>query len=717
MSDNAATRPTAPTGPVPPVAPKHPTVRRFHGNDFSDDYEWMRDKTSRETLDYLEAENAYTDSVTAPLEGLREAIVEEMKTRVKQTDMSVPVRMGGHWYYARTREGSSYPLSCRLAVTPGADAWTPPVISDDESPAGEQVLLDQNVLAEGEEFFQIGCMSVTTSGDYLAYSTDTTGDERFTMHFKDLRSGDLLADELTGLFYGGGWVGEDYFFYVKCDQAWRPYSVWRHRMGTPQERDVCVFTEADEKFWVDVSTTRSEKYIVIEVGSKLTGEAHILEADNPTGQFRCVMERTPGVDYSVDHAVVRGDDRLVVVHNANGVNYEVAEGPVDGFTSIEELSVLVPHDDTVRIEGVDCFRDHLTLGYRKDAIGRIATMNLDPETGYTEFSEIPFDEELYTAGSGGNPEWDAPVIRLGYTSWITPNQVWDYRPATGEKTLLKQQEVGGGYNPDDYIAERMWATATDGTRIPVSVIRRKDVTLDTPRPVILYGYGSYEASNDPGFSVMGLSALNRGVVSVQAHVRGGGEMGRAWYDAGKMLSKTNTFDDFIAVADFLIEQGITTPELLAAEGASAGGLLMGAVANRGGDRFTAIAAIVPFVDPLTSMLMPELPLTVTEWEEWGDPLHDTTVYDYMRSYSPYENVTAKHYPDILAVTNINDTRVLYVEPAKWIAKLRATATGGQFLLKVRMAGGHGGVSGRYDKWRESAFAAAWLINKVTGKTS
>ncbi|WP_301195141.1 S9 family peptidase [Corynebacterium stationis] len=699
----------------PPIAKQEALIREFHGRSFVDEYEWMRNKESQDTLDHLNAENTYTEAKTAHLKQLTENVFEEIKSRVKQTDMSVPSRSGDYWYYGRSEEGKEYGFSCRIPVSEGQDPWEPPVIPEEGKPEGEQILLDNNALAEGHDYFALGAASVTKSGRFLAYSTDTEGDERFELFIKDLETGKLLDDHLTDIFYGATWAGEDYIFYQKVDDAWRPDTVWRHKVGTAQSDDVCVFTEADERFRVGVGSTRSEKYLIIAVGSPLTSEYWVLDMENPEGEFEVLWERETGVEYDIDHVVRGGKDQWLVTHNAHGPNFEVSwvDANANPLPGIRDLDILVPHNDDVRIEGVDTYRDFATLSYRRGGIPRVAVMQL-VDDHFGDFEEINFDEEIYSAGSAGNPEWDAPVIRLSYTSYTQPAQLFQYRIATGERTLLKEQEVPGGYNADEYEAYREWAIAKDGTQIPVSIVKRKDLATDSPRPALLYGYGSYEASMDPGFSVSRLSLLDRGMLYVVAHVRGGGEMGRLWYDEGKLMAKKNTFTDFIDVADHLINNQLTSPEVLVAEGGSAGGLLVGAVANMAPDRFKGIQAVVPFVDPLTSILKPELPLTVGEWEEWGDPYHDPEVYDYMATYAPYENVAAQDYPDILAVTSLNDTRVLYVEPAKWIAKLRQVATGGEFLLKTEMAAGHGGVSGRYARWHQTAFEYAWTINKATG---
>ena len=709
---------TGRTAPKPqaPNAPKHPTTRTHHGRVFVDDYEWLRDKESAETIAYLEAENAYTDEVTKDQQQLREDIFQEIKSRVKETDMSVPSRDGDYWYYGRTEEGKSYFLSCRLPVLPDQDPWTPPVIPENSAPEGEEIILDGNMLAEGHEFFSLGGSGVTQSGRFLAYSTDTTGDERYTLRIKDLATGELLEDTIEGISSGLTWCGEEYLFYQRVDDAWRPDSVWRHKVGTPVTDDVRVFYEPDERFWVGVSSDRMEKFLYIESGSKLSSEIWVLECDNPTGEFRCLRTREAEVEYDVTYAEVGGEPRWLVLHNAHGPNFELGECPLGPLPDdLDDLRVLVPHRDTVRLNAVGAWARYLVLSYRQEGASKLAVMQLG-EQGFNEFKELEFDEELYDVGFGTGHYWDAPCFRLSYDSFTTPARLYDYWPATGELRLLKEQEIPGGYNRDDYVAHRLWVTARDGAQVPVSVIHRADLDMSVPNPTLLYGYGSYESTIDPSMSVLWLSLLDRGIIVAVAHVRGGGEMGRLWYDNGKMLTKKNTFTDFIDVADYLISSNITTPELLVAQGGSAGGLLMGAVANMGGDRFKAIHAAVPFVDPLTSILMPELPLTVIEWEEWGNPLEDVAVYDYMASYSPYENVEAKPYPNILASTSLNDTRVLYVEPAKWVAKLRDRATSGDFLLKTEMSAGHGGVSGRYESWKQAAFEHAWIIDQLRGGT-
>ena len=702
-----------------PNAKKVPFARTHHGDTFVDEYEWLRDKDDAEVVAYLEAENAYTDEQTKHLQPLREQIFAEIKARTQETDLSVPTRMGEFWYYSRSFEGKQYGVHCRCPIS-GPEDWTPPELSASLAVPNEQILLDSNVLADGHEFFALGAFSLSHDGTMLAYSVDIVGDERYTLRFKDLRTGELLPDEVVGTSAGVTWsLDGSHVFYLTVDDSWRPDTVWRHKLGTAKDDDVKVFHEPDERYWVGVGSTRSEKYLMIWIGSKITTEGRMLESSDPEGEFRVILPRREGVEYSVEHAVVGGEDRFLILHNdvIDGVkaeNFVLADAPVSDPSN---MTTLIEHRDDVRIEEVDAFATHLVLSYRREALTRLAIWPLT-ESGYGERAELDFDLELYSVGMSANPEWEQRTVRIGLTSFITPTQVFDYVLDTGALLLRKQQPVLGGYNANDYEQQRDWATASDGTKIPVSLVARTGVLGGGPAPVILSGYGSYEASQDPGFSVARLSLLDRGMILAVAHVRGGGEMGRLWYENGKTLTKKNTFTDFVDVARHLVDAGITTPERIVASGGSAGGLLMGAVANIAPEMFAGIIANVPFVDPLTSILDPSLPLTVIEWDEWGNPLADKEVYEYMKSYSPYENVAAMDYPAILAITSINDTRVLYVEPAKWVAKLRATKTGDSpLLLKTEMTAGHGGVSGRYARWKEAAFEFAWVLTTsgaVTG---
>jgi len=689
----------------PPVAARKPIERTHHGDVFVDDYEWLRDKSNDEVLDYLRAENDYTEKRTAHLQSLREAIFSEISERTLQTDLSVPSRRGGYWYYARTVEGKQYAISCRVKV----DGDQPPA-TDGEIP-GEEVMLDGNEVAGDSEFFSLGTVDVSPDARLLAYSVDLTGDERFTLRIKDLRTGELLPDELPGVHYGSAWSGDgSTIFYTKVADAWRPYQVWRHTLGSTAD-DMLVMEETDERFWVGVDLTRNEQAIQISLGSKLTSEVWLLDAQDPTGEPVVVAPRREGVEYDVEHA----GDQLLIVHNAEAPNFSLASAPLD---SPGDWTTLIEGDESSRLLGVDAFADHVILFRRRDALTELSVMRRErpgdaESAAFGSPDVLGFDEPIYTVSPGRNDEWEDTRYRFAYTSLVTPSATYDVDIATGERRLLKQQPVLGGVDLGAYTQYREWATAADGTQVPISMVARKDVAKDGNAPVVLYGYGSYESSMDPWFSIARLSLLDRGVVFAIAHVRGGGELGRQWYDNGKMLTKRNTFTDFVAAAEHLVKEGWTRPERIVAQGGSAGGLLMGAVANLAPQAFGGIVAEVPFVDALTTILDPSLPLTVLEWEEWGNPLEDPEVYRYMKSYAPYENVSAQQYPRILAITSLNDTRVFYVEPAKWVAKLRATATGDvDVLLKTEMEAGHGGRSGRYDAWRELAFTLAWELDTL-----
>ncbi len=687
-----------------PVPKRVETERVHHDDVFIDHYEWMRDKADPEVVAHLEAENAHVESETAYQEPLRQRIFEEIKSRTKETDLSVPLRRGDWWYYGRSFEGKQYGVHCRAPVA-GPDDWDPPVFDEHTDVLGEQVLIDENAEADGHDYFAVGAATVSPDADVLAYSVDVIGDERYTLRFKDLRTGELLPDRISGISAGVTWAADSAcVYYTTVDESWRPDTVWRHRLGA-QGHDEQVFTEPDERFWVAVGRTRSNAYIVIAAGSAITSEVRLADASDPQAEFTTVLPRRDGVEYSVEHAVVDGQDRLLILHNDGAPNFTLVEAPVDDPNA--QRTLIAARDD-VRLEGVDAFSDHIVVHYRREALPRLQLWPIIEGQGYGEPAEITFDSELTASGLGGNPNWNSPRLRIGATSFLTPMRIFDIDLATGGRTLLREQPVLGDYRRQDYVERRDWAVAEDGTRIPVSLIHRADIEF--PAPTVLYGYGAYESSEDPRFSIARLSLLDRGMVFAIAHTRGGGEMGRLWYERGKLLDKKNTFTDFIAAARHLVDAGLTRPRNLVALGGSAGGLLMGAVANMAPDLFAGILAQVPFVDPLTTILDPSLPLTVTEWDEWGNPLEDAGVYFYMKSYSPYENVEAKQYPAILAMTSLNDTRVFYVEPAKWVAALRHTKTDPHpVLLRTQMAAGHGGISGRYERWREAAFQYAWLL--------
>jgi len=703
-----STEPLAQSVPQPPSAKQVPSERTHHGDTVIDPYAWLADPEDPETIAYLEAENAYMTALTSGLEDPRARIFAEIKARTQETDLSVPVRKGGWWRYARTVEGQQYAIHCRRRVLDGEAS--PPLPEDGKPLDGEEILLDGNELAEGAGFFSLGALDVSPDEALLAYSTDFSGDERFTLRVKDLASGRTLPDEIPDTFYGCAWsLDGTVLFYVTVDGAWRPYRVWRHSVGTPASSDVLVFEEADERFWVGIASSRNERWLCIRTASVLTSEWLLLDAATPEGEFTVVAPRRQGVEYDVEVA----GDKLLILHNDGGAeNFELATAPLPGFGDSAAWTPLIPHRADTRLLGVDAFADYTVVYFRRDGLTGLRVL------GAGDSRDIAFPEPIYTVSPGSNPEFAQTTFRLGYNSMVTPGTVYDCDLATGTLTLLKQQPVlpspdGVPFASADYEQHREWAVAPDGTRVPVSLVCRAGTPRDGSAPCLLYGYGSYEHSIDPRFSITGLSLLDRGFVYAIAHIRGGGEMGRPWYTHGKLLDKKNTFTDFVACAEHLVSAGWTSADRLVARGGSAGGLLMGAVANLAPSAFAGIVAEVPFVDALNTILDPSLPLTVTEWEEWGDPLHDPAVYEYMKSYAPYENVTEAAYPAIFAITSLNDTRVRYHEPAKWTARLRAAGGGGPFLLKTEMEAGHGGRSGRYDAWREEALVLAWIIATAT----
>ena len=696
--------------PTPPAAQRRETVRSHHGEDVTDAYEWLRDKTDQEVIAHLEAENAWTDARTEHLAGLRETIFTEIKGRVQETDLSVPVRHRDWWYYTRTIEGEQYAVHGRIAV---GDSPERPELDPGAAPEGEEVLLDGNAEAAGEEFFSLGAFDVSPAGDRLAYAVDTSGDERFDLRVKDLGTGEVIDTAVTGIGYGTAWSAEgEHLFYTRVDEAWRPFQVWRHAVGTPAEEDVLVFQEDDERFWMGVGSSRDDRHVLIALGSKNTSEFHLLEADDPTGEFRVVAPREEGVEYDVEPA----GDRLWIVHNRGHRDFELAVAPLDAG-SPERWTTVLPGEEGVRVSGVEAFAGHLAVSLRRDGLTQVQVLPLSADgRPVGEGYQVPVQEEVYSIETGANPTYDTDVLQVVIESLVTPRSVYDLDLASGELSLVKRQPVLGDYDPANYQQHRLWATAADGTRVPISLVARKDLAPDGTNPGLLYGYGSYEISIDPYFSVARLSYLERGIVYAVAHVRGGGEMGRGWYESGRMEHKATTFTDFVTCADHVVESGWVAPDRLAAEGRSAGGLLMGAVVNLAPERFRVVHAGVAFVDALTTILDPSLPLTVGEWEEWGNPLEPAEIYELMRSYTPYENIRPVEYPAILATTGLNDTRVFFVEPAKWVARLRETVTNDPherpILLKTEMVAGHGGKTGRYDAWRETAFEIAFMVDQL-----
>ncbi len=724
--------------PVPPAPERRPVELVAHGDSRTDDWYWLRDKDDPAVITHLEAENAYTEAMTAGTKDLQETLFAEIVARIEETDLSVPVRKGPWLYYTRTVEGSAYAIHCRRPAGPGGRGGPagPAAPSGSTGPAGpggaavgsggaadegEQVLMDENRLADGHEYFALGNLEVSPDHRWLVYSTDTTGGERFTMRFIDLATGAESPESIEDTSYGAAWANDNAtVFYVRVDEAMRPHQLWRHLVGTGPAEDALVYEEKDDRFYLGVGRTKDDRYLLMGLDSKVTSEVRALDADDPLGAFTVIEPRRHGVEYSVDHD--RGDpglgrdSRFLIVTNDGAEDFRLMEAP-DHAPGRAQWREVIPARSDVRLDGIDPFADHLVVYERHGGESRLRVV--DAATGVSTAVDQP--ESPSTVWGGANPEYDSTTLRYEYTSLVTPRSVFDLELDTGETTLLKRQPVLGDFDPATYRTERRWARAGDGTEVPLSLVYRPDLLASGAggSPCLLYGYGSYETSIDPMFSSLRLSLLDRGFVFAIAHVRGGGEMGRRWYEEGKLAAKPNTFTDFVACAEELIGSGLTSPDRLVARGGSAGGLLMGAVANLAPELFRAVVAEVPFVDCLTTILDETLPLTVLEWDEWGNPVDDPAIYRVMKSYSPYDNVRsvddagrAVRYPDILATAGLSDPRVGFWEPAKWVAKLRAANPENRVLLKTELGAGHGGPSGRYDAWRDEAFVYAFILDAL-----
>jgi oligopeptidase B len=691
---------TAPDGArlEPPVAPQRPVTLELHGDVRVDEYAWLHEREDPEVIAYLEAENRYAEAATAHLAPLRETLYREMLGRIQETDVSVPERVDGWLYYVRTEEGRQYPVLCRRRDAEGAP---------------EQVVLDENALAEGQAYFRVGASEVSSDHRYLAYSVDTSGAEEFVIQVKDLATGELLADGIPGTSGDLEWAEDNRtLFYTVLNDIHRPAILKRHRLGTDPSEDVTVFHEPDEGFFMGLSKSRSRRFVFLELASHSTSEVWWVPADAPEAPLRLFRARERGVEYDLDHH----GDHFYILTNEHALNFMVLRTPVpapgaDSDAPIaprEEWEVVVPHHEDVKIDGIDLFRDHLVVYERSEALQRIRVIHLPDMAEHY----VAFDEPTYGLRLSGNPEFDTGTLRFVLSSPVTPPTTIDYDMATRASEVRKVQPVLGGFDPSRYKTERRWATAPDGASVPISLVYRAPLEHDGRRPMLLNGYGAYGLSYDPNFSTTAISLLDRGLVVGIAHVRGGEEMGRHWYMDGKLLKKRNSFEDFIAAAEYLVKQGVTASDRLVISGGSAGGMLMGAVTNARPDLFRAVLADVPFVDVLNTMLDPTLPLTVIEYDEWGDP-RDPEYYRYMRTYSPYDNVERKAYPRMLIQGGLNDPRVTYWEPAKWAARLRARKTDDHLLLlKTNMGAGHGGASGRYDYLREVAFQWGFILDSA-----
>lgn len=669
----------------PPVALVVPKVDTLHGDVVTDNYFWLRRRESPEVIAYLHAENAYTDTMMAGTRDLQERLYQEILGRIKQTDLSVPLKRGPFFYYSRTVEGKQYPIYARKRGSLDAP---------------EEVYLDQNALAEGKSYLTLGVTTVSPDHRFLAFTVDTTGSEHFTLMVKDLSTGEVLPDRIPDVHFSVAWAADNRtLFYTKTDSAHRSDRVLRHIVGMPTDSDSVIFHEPNVLFNVGVSRTKDDEYVTIDASSFTSSETWYVPARTPLMPFRAIERRRPDVLYSVTHR----DGQFYIRTNENANNFKIMVAPA-ADPAAANWREYIAHSDTVLIDGLDVFRNHLVLFERSEGLKKIRVRDL--RSGADHYVVMP--EPVYTYFATFS-DFEGELLRFTYQSMITPATVYDYHMGTRALGVRKRTEVLGGYDPAQYGTERTWARAADGKMIPVSLVYRKPFVKDGSRPMLLYSYGSYGSSTEPTFSSPNLSLVDRGVVYAIAHIRGGQEMGRAWYDEGKMLNKRNTFTDFIAAAEHLVRERYTSPRGLAIRGGSAGGLLMGAVVNMRPDLFKVVIADVPFVDVINTMLDASIPLTAQEWEQWGNPAIREH-YEYMRTYSPYDNVERKAYPMMLVTTGLNDPRVAFWEPAKWVAKLRATKTDDNLLLlKTNMGAGHGGSSGRYDALREVAFRYAFIL--------
>ncbi len=680
---------TAPAAPAPPVAKKVPKTTEVNGVKLVDNYAWLREKSNPEVRAYLEAENGYTDAVMKPTEGLQKKLYGEMLSRIKETDVDVPYRDGDYFYYSRTEAGKQYGIYCRKKGSLDAP---------------EQVLLDQNEMAKGQKFMSIGDAAVSEDGNLLVYTTDNTGFRQYTLAAKDLRTGKVLVDHAERVD-SVAWASDNktVFYSVEDPVAKRVYQIYQHAVGTAGP-DKLVYEEKDERFDVNVGVTRSKKYLLLVSSSHTTSEIRYLPADRPDGSWKVMEPRKQDVEYYADH----NGDSFYIRTNDTGRNFRLVKAPVED-PKAANWKEIVPQRADVMLDGMDFFKNYYVLSERQNGLPQLNVTDLT--TGISR--NIAFPEPAYAAYGQANRVYDTTKFRYGYQSFITPSSVFDYDMAAGTSVLLKQREIPGGYDRSKYQVEQLYATAPDGVKVPVSVVHLKGAKLDGQGPLFLTGYGSYGIPSDVYFDSNIFSMVDRGVVYAVAHIRGGGELGKAWHDDGRMMHKKNTFTDFIASAEFLVAQGYGSKDRLVIEGASAGGLLMGAVLNMRPDLFHAALVNVPFVDVMNTMLDESLPLTVGEFEEWGNP-KEKPAFDYMLTYSPYDNVVAKNYPNMLVRTSFNDSQVMYWEPAKYVAKMRALRTDHNTLIfKVNLdPAGHGGASGRYDRLKDAAFNYAYYLTQM-----
>jgi oligopeptidase B len=671
----------------PPIAEKKPKELTIHNHTRIDNYFWLNERENPEVIDYLKAENEYTKAVMKKTEKFQEALYDEIVGRIKQTDETVPYLDNGYYYYVRFEEGKEYPIYCRKKETLETE---------------EEILLNVNEMAEGHAFYNLAGYTVSPDNNKIAFGVDTVSRRKYTIYFKNLLSGETIEESIPVTTGRAFWANDNktVFYTTKDEETLRPDKIWKHRLGTSSESDEMVYHEKDETFNTFVYRTKSNEYLIIGSGSTMSDEYRFLDANTPDGEFQIIQHRERSLEYDVDHY----QDKFYIRTNLDARNFRLMETPVTA-TGKENWKEIIPHRGDVFLNGIEIFKDYLVISERKDGITSLRIKKWDDDTAYY----LDFGEEVYVASISINRQFNSKWLRYSYTSLTTPNSTYDFNMDTKEKKLLKQQEVVGDFDPSDYETKRLYAPAEDGVKVPVSLVYRKGIRLDGNNPVLLYAYGSYGHTIEPYFSSDRLSLIDRGFIFAIAHVRGGQVYGRQWYEDGKLLKKMNTFTDFNACAEYLIEQNYTRPEFLFASGGSAGGLLIGAIVNLRPDLYKGVIAAVPFVDVITTMLDEDIPLTTGEYDEWGDP-NKKEYYDYMLSYSPYDNVKAQGYSNLLVTTGLHDSQVQYWEPAKWVAKLRDMKTDDNILvLHTNMEAGHGGASGRFERYKETALEYAFLL--------
>ena len=675
---------------VPPKAKKIAKKLEFHGDVRVDNYYWMNDREDPEVIDYLNQENAYNKQMTAHTSDFQQRLFEEMKSRIKEDDESVPYKLNGYWYLTRFETGKDYPIYSR---------------KKESLEAPEDLLFNVNEMAEGFEYYSLGGLNVSPDNKMVAFGVDTLSRRKYTIQIKDLETGEIYPDKIENTTGGSTWAADNktLFYTKKDDQTLRSYRIYKHILGTDSSKDELVYEEADETFNTYVYKSKSREYIIIGSHSTLTTEYRILKADNPNGEFKVFQPRERGLEYSIAHF----EDSFYVMTNKDGAtNFKLMKTPVEK-TSQQNWVDVIPHREDYLLEDIDIFKKYLVVSERHNGLNKIKVMRWDNSEAYY----IPFDNETYTAYTSINPAFDTEILRFTYNSMTTPTSVVDFNMETQKKTVLKEQAVlDKNFDKNNYTSERIWATAKDGTKIPVSLVYKKGTKLDGNSPLLQYAYGSYGSTIDPYFSTVRLSLLDRGFIYAIAHIRGGEYLGRKWYEDGKLFNKMNTFTDYIDVSEYLIQEKYTSAEHLYAMGGSAGGLLMGAVINMAPQLYNGVISAVPFVDVVTTMLDDSIPLTTGEYDEWGNP-NNKDYYDYMMQYSPYDNVVAQNYPNMLVTTGLHDSQVQYWEPAKWVAKLRDLKTDNNLLLfHTNMDAGHGGASGRFEALKEVAEEYAFLLD-------